>query len=354
MVAAEEAREAIEWKQAPFELTAERFQSVPRRLKRALARLVGAPEDQIVLGNSTSYGLHLLANGIPWRSGDEIIVVAGDFPANILPWLGLERRGVTVKSIRPRAPLPDPMELDAAISPNTRLFCTTWVDSFSGYRADIEALGAVCRQHNVKFVVNASQALGALPLNVSEIPMDALVCAGFKWLCGPYGTGFSWINPTLLESLEYNQNHWLAAMTEEDLGKQKSEWYAVKRRCDAKNFDLFGTANFFNFKPWAASIEYLLDQRIDRIARYDQSLVEGFIDGLDLRKYELRSPRRRDARSNLIFISHRDPKVNAHVRISLALAAIDIAYRAESIRISPHLYNTEQDITKALTVLNKI
>jgi len=79
-IAAEEAREAIGWKVNPYELTTERFNSVPARLKSALARLIGAAADEIILGNSASYGLHLLANGIPWRERDEVLVVAGDFP----------------------------------------------------------------------------------------------------------------------------------------------------------------------------------------------------------------------------------------------------------------------------------
>lgn len=199
-VAAEAAREAIAWKVAPYKMTQERFDGVPAHLKEVLARLVGATTDEIVLGNSASYGLHLLANGIPWRAGDEVLVVDGDFPSDVLPWLGLERRGVTVRRLRPARPLPDPDELRQAIrqsskgsgagSPATRLFCTTWVHSFSGLAADLAGLGAVCREEGVLLVANTSQALGARTLDVGSVPVDAIVNVGFKWLCGPYGTGF--------------------------------------------------------------------------------------------------------------------------------------------------------------------
>lgn len=96
-LSAAEAREAIGWKALPHERTAERFLEVPDRLKRVIGRLVGAPPDQIVLGNSASYGLHLLANGIPWRAGDEILLVHGDFPSDILPWFALHERGVEIR-----------------------------------------------------------------------------------------------------------------------------------------------------------------------------------------------------------------------------------------------------------------
>lgn len=352
--AGEEARQAIEWKVAPYKLTMERFSSVPARLRSALAQLVGATTEGIILGNSASYGLHLLANGMPWRRGDEVLLVAGDFPSDILPWLRLGERGVQVRFLEPQDALPDPEELRKAISPNTRLFCTTWVHSFSGFAADLLGLGSVCRSSGVTFLVNASQALGARPLDVGAVPVDALVSVGFKWLCGPYGTGFCWMKPELLESLQYNQSYWLAEMTENDLGRDSADFHPPEGPPTARTYDLFGTANFFNFKPWAASVEYLLKQGIDRIAMYDQSLVEQFISGLDSKKYELTSPASGEARSTLVFISHRDPARNEQIQMKLKDAGVDAAYRRGNIRFSPHLYNTSADIKKALAVLNTV
>jgi selenocysteine lyase/cysteine desulfurase len=222
-VAAKEAAEAIAWKVRPFELTSDRFAGVPARLREALARLLGAKAEDIVLGNSASYGLHLLANGMPWREGGEILLVRGDFPSDILPWLALEDRGVRVRYVNCSGPLPDPEELRAALTPQTRVFCSTWVHSFSGATCDLEALGLVCRSNGTHFVVNASQALGARPLNVSSVPIDAVVGVGFKWLCGPYGTGFIWMRPELLRSLKFNQAYWLTHMTADDLGKDEGE-----------------------------------------------------------------------------------------------------------------------------------
>jgi cysteine desulfurase / selenocysteine lyase len=101
-VAVQAAQEAIAWKIAPFHLTTERFSQVPQRLKQALARLIDAAAEDIILGNSASYGLHLLANGIRWQAGDEILLLKGDFPSDILPWLALRERGVNVRVIQPR------------------------------------------------------------------------------------------------------------------------------------------------------------------------------------------------------------------------------------------------------------
>jgi cysteine desulfurase/selenocysteine lyase len=110
-VAVAGAEEAIVWKRAPWNLTTERFSSLPQRLREALGRLISAPAEEIILGNSASYGLHLLANGIRWQAGDEVLLMHGDFTSDILPWLALEQRGVAVRLIRPRGAVLQPEEL---------------------------------------------------------------------------------------------------------------------------------------------------------------------------------------------------------------------------------------------------
>ena len=139
--------EAIAWKQAPYNLTSKRFTDVPARLRSALSKLLGAPTDEIVLANSASYGLHLLANGIPLHEGDEVLLVRGDFPSVVLPWLGLEKRGVRLRYLDP--PL-DPDALARAITPRSRVLSTTWVHSFTGVGLDLDAIGAVCREFGLE------------------------------------------------------------------------------------------------------------------------------------------------------------------------------------------------------------
>ncbi|MGH9766874.1 MAG: aminotransferase class V-fold PLP-dependent enzyme [Blastocatellia bacterium] len=352
-VAAAEAEEAVAWKRAPWNLTTERFGSVPQRLRQALGRLIDAPAEEIILGNSASYGLHLLANGIRWQAGDEALLMWGDFPSAILPWLGLERRGVKVRLIRPKGPVIEPDELLENITASTRLLCLTLVHSFSGYAVDAGALGEICRARGVTFVLNVSQALGARRFSVASEPVDAVTNVGFKWLCGPYGTGFCWIRPELRESLEYNQAYWLAMQTADDLAKEPGA-PVLRSDLGARRYDVFGTANFFNFKPWAASVEYLLSQGIENIEAYSNRLVTRLIDGLDPGRYVLHSPRSGASRSTLVFITHKQPERHSMIYEELRNRKVFIAQRAGKLRLSPHLYNTPQEIDQALSVLNSI
>jgi selenocysteine lyase/cysteine desulfurase len=350
-VAVAQAEEAIAWKIAPYNMTTERFSQVPLNLRRVLGKLIEAPPEDIILGNSASYGLHLLANGIRWKTGDEIILVEGDFPSDILPWMGLRNKGVNIRFLKPRQYVIQPDELLGNITPSTRLLCTTLVHSFSGFVADTQALGEICRAKGILLVLNASQALGARGFKVAEASADAIVSVGFKWLCGPYGTGFCWINPPLRESLQYNQSYWLTMQTADDLAKEQGI-PVLRDDLGARRYDVFGTANFFNFKPLAASVEYLLAQGIENIEAHDQRLVTRLIQALDPKKYDLLSPRDGAMRSTLVFISHKEPARNSEIYEKLRKENVFVAYRAGKLRFSPHLYNTEADIDQALSVLN--
>ncbi|HWX43529.1 MAG TPA: aminotransferase class V-fold PLP-dependent enzyme [Blastocatellia bacterium] len=353
LASAREAHEAIAWKLAPHELTAERFDGIPRRLRTALGKVVNVPPDEIVLGNSASYGLHVVATGYSWQAGDEILVMAGDFPSDLLPWLMIEQRcGTRVVRIKPRDHVIAPDELEAAITPRTRLFCTTWVHSFSGFGIDLDALGAICRARGVVFVLNASQALGARQIDLARVPVDAITCAGWKWLCGPYGTGFSWIAPQLRQQLRRVKAYWLSLRTAEDLGKEIVD-PELPDALGPRSFDIFAPANFFNYKPWAASVEFLLEKGLERIRDHDDALVDSFIAGLDSGRFEVLSPREKGPRrSTLVFFSHRDRERNHHVHSALARAGIDIALRGGLLRVSAHLHNSTRDIARALDVLN--
>ncbi len=349
--AADEARQAVGWKVRPFELTPERFAGVPARLRQALARLLGVPVDEVILGNSASYGLHLLANGWPWREGDEVLLVRGDFPSVLLPWLNLERRGVRVRYVRPAQHLPEPEEVAAALTPRTRVFCTTWVHSFSGVACDLAALGAVCRATGTRLVVNGSQAVGARPFDAS-LPVDALLGVGFKWLCGPYGTGYLWVRPELRQTLIPGKAYWLAQMTADDLGKDDADVRPPEGPPAARALDVFGTANFFNFKPWAAALEYLLGIGVERIAAHDQRLVQQIIDGLDPARYKLLSPTVGSRRSTLVLLTHKDRARNRALYEHLQAGGVDVAYRRGHLRFAPHLHNTEEDVDRALRLLH--
>jgi selenocysteine lyase/cysteine desulfurase len=348
--AVEAAERAVRRKVQPHLIEDEDFYRTPARLRAALARLVGAQPNNIVLGNSASYGLHLIANGLDWRSGDEVLVPADDFPASILPWTVLEPQGVTVRRLSTKDGTLTADELATELDERTRVVCISWVNSFSGRVNDLMALGSLCRGKGVIFVVNVSQGLGSLPLDMDGLPVDAVTSCGFKWLCGPYGTGFCWLHPDLEARLESHQAYWLTLAGE--------HWSDLDGPGDvsvgdlgAARFDVFGTANFLNFEPWTASVERFLSVGLDAIHEHNARLIDRLVDGIDTGGWRFISGLDPSERSTMVVLEPRSGSADDAVD-RLARARIDVAERRGRIRFSPHLYNSLDDIDQALTALS--
>ena len=350
-VAAHALETAMEWKCKPFLLTNPKFLNIPLQLKQSLAQLIHVNAEDIILGNSASYGLHLLANGLPLMAGDEVITMQNDFPVNILPWLGLSKKGVIVHQIAAKDWTVSVDEVADAITAKTKVVCLSLIHSFSGHKIDTVRIGEICRQKKIIFILNYSQALGAFPVDVSSIWIDAIVCAGYKWLLGGYGTGFCWMTPELRRSLEYNQAYWYSVLEPAAINSPNA--LELPNVNSARKFDVFATSNFFNFVPWLASIDYLNGVGLENIARHNRALVDQFVDGLDPLKYFLISPKEKGKRTNIVVFSHKDKARNESIFESLKNQGVFLALWKGNLRVSPHLYNSSQDIVSLLKLLHE-
>jgi selenocysteine lyase/cysteine desulfurase len=349
--AAAAVAEMVTWKTQPHHLAvAGAFSEIPDRLRSELAILLGAQPSEIVLANSASYGLHLVANGLELGSGDEVIVAANDFPSDILPWTRLERFGVGVKALTPLEQVLRAGEVEGAITPRTRVVCLTWVHSFSGNVIDLDAIGEVCRANDVLFVVNGSQGVGGIPISVTGHPIDALIGVGFKWLCGPYGTGYCWLGPRISDQLHATKRYWLSGLSTEDLAKPGFDLSAFSQP-ETGRHDVFGTANFFNFAPFAESVALVNSVDVESIYDHNQSLAHRLVDGVDRSLFEVMDRGDREHLSSIVFLRPRVRSLD-ETAAQLAAAKVDVSRRVGLVRLSPHLYNTAADIDRVLAALN--
>lgn len=351
-IAAAALQEAVAWKSAPYLLGLDKFAEVPVRLKRALGAMIGADPRDIILGNSASYGVHLLANGLPLGPGDEVLLMQNDFPTDILPWLALEKKGVRIRQIRARGPIITPEEIEEAATERARVVCLAQVHSFSGHRLDVARVAEICRARGLRLILNISQSAGAEPVDVGRLGAHAVIAAGYKWLLGPYGTGFAWMTPELRGTLDINLNYWTAALSEADLRSEGPLEYRDLR--SARKYDVFATANFFNFVPFTASVEYLLGIGMDKVRAYNQGLIERFTRGLDRGLYRLISPESWPERTNLSVFSHQYPERNAGIHAGLSAVGIHLALWKGNLRFSPHLFNTTSEVDRLLEELGRL
>ena len=174
------------------------------RLRESAARLIGANADEIAILKNTSEGLSFVARGLEWKEGDNVVTTALEFPSNWTPWKRLEERGVECRI----ATLPVVEEIDKQIDARTRLVTVSSVAFHNGFTADLDAIGALCRQRNVLFCVDAIQSVGVLPVDVRKSRIDFLAADGHKWMCGPEGAAIFYVAAERRELLEVLESGW--------------------------------------------------------------------------------------------------------------------------------------------------
>lgn len=341
--------QAVKWKSSPELLTIPKFIETPLLLKKSLATLINANVDDIILGNSATYGIHLLSHGLNLEQGDQVIVMQNDFPTDILPWLFLKDKGIDVVQLKAQGNVVTPLEIKQAITVNTKVICLPMVHSFSGGSLDVVSIGNMCREHNIIFIVNMAQVLGVWPVDISQLPIDAIVGAGYKWLLGPYGTGFCWMQESLRQRLRYSQGYWISLLDEQVLQSEGELHLPVN--ATSRAFDVFGTANFFNFVPWKASIDYLLNIGIHNIKMHSERLAQRIHQQLDLSKFIILSPTLNNI-TPIVVISHQDKAQNKILHDALKFDGVHTAFWRNTIRISPHVYNTLDDVDRCIEILN--
>jgi selenocysteine lyase/cysteine desulfurase len=318
-----------------------------RRARNAAGRLLDVPAREIGLVPNTSFGIQLAANLAGVGPTGRIVVSAGEFPANVLPWLALEDRGFRVDVVPLRGDAPDEDAMLATLaSGDVRAISISAVQYAAGVRADLARMGAACREAGALFVVDAIQALGTVPLAPRELGIDVLATGGQKWLCGPWGSGFAWIAPEWWERLPPPVVSWLAV----DGGTSYStrDGYSLDFLDDARRFEP-ATLGVQDYLGLAVSLEALLELGVDRIRAHhlavQQPLVEWAVRRDGVRLVTSEDPARR---GGIVALDVDDPQ--AALR-TLERAGIRAAVRDGFLRFAPHVYVSVAEMERTVEVL---
>ncbi len=313
-------------------------------LREAAARLIGGGPAEIALTKNTSEGLSFVANGLGWRPGDVVVGVSGEFPANYFPWARLADRGVELRWVPLRNGRIDLEELDRACQ-DARLLAVSFVQYLSGFRLDLDAVGEICRRRGCLLVVDAVQGLGPFPVDVKRSGIHALSASGHKWLLGPEGCAFLYLDPALMEQLEVVEMGWTNVRgfplysTELDL------------RPDAGRFEC-GTLNTIGCSGLKASIELFLEAGVEAISRQVLTLAAQTAFGARERGFELAAERDDASGSGIVSIRRADVDSSA-VAARLAEQKVSISARHGYLRVAPHFHNTSEQIDRFFELLGK-
>ncbi len=325
-----------------------RWEAGEQRLRAQFAALIHAPSaDDIALLKNTSEALSLVASGLDWRRGDNVVGPAEEFPSNRLPWQALARRGVAYRSV-PLAGADDPeAALLAAMDGRTRLLAVSAVQYASGLRLDLARLGAACRARGVLLCVDAIQQLGALPFDVQACQADFVAADGHKWLLGPEGVALFYCRAGLRERLQLQQFGWHMVAAPGDFERRDATPAASARRFEA------GSPNHLGIVAQSASLSLLAEVGMAAVAEALQRRVEYVIAQAERRGFPLCSPRDPARRAGIV--TFRVPGAD-HRRLAGALLAARVlcAARGGGLRFSPHFYTPFEAIDTAFRRLDAL
>jgi cysteine desulfurase/selenocysteine lyase len=344
------AQAAIEWKKFPQRVPDEAYFDVPNRIRASIAQLIGARAEEIALTTGASTGMASVAYGLTWKPGDEIITAQGEFPLQYTTWRPMEKReGITLKIVPPSERFISADDLIGALSPKTRLVSVSMVRFDDGSMIDAARLAAACHAQGTLLLLDASQCCGATPMNVTELGADFIVCAGYKWLLSPYGTGFFWAKREHMANMRPGPYYWTAAEGVSHFASMVMP--DPKMAAGARRWDSAETASYFNLSAMVVSLELVLRIKPETVEAHNRALMELMFERLPKDRCVPASPLDLARRGPYACFAARTAEKTAALYEKLRANNVFVSLREGNLRISPHLFNTERDIDKLIAVV---
>jgi cysteine desulfurase / selenocysteine lyase len=309
------------------------------RVRASVARLVGGRADQVAFTQNTSTGLATVTNGLDWRDGDNVVVPAGEFPSNFYSWLQLRRRGVQVREVAMtdgRARVEDVL---AAIDRRTRVLAISAVQYSSGYRYDLGVFGEACRDGEVLLVVDGTQAVGALVVDVEVVGIDVLAVSAHKWMLGPFGIGFTHLSERAMQRLTPSTVGWLSV---EDPFAFDHEPVLAD---DGRRFES-GTENSAGIAGLGATVDLIHELDRQRVEDRVLDRAAELASMLEQAGMVVHLPDRRDRRSGIVIASSPSTPHEA-LHASLVSQGVRCSLRGNGLRFAPHYFTTGADLQRA-------
>jgi selenocysteine lyase/cysteine desulfurase len=314
-------------------------------LHAAAAKLLNSSPRDIAAGSSATELIASIAWAIAPPQGTNIVAVEAVFPSTVYPWMRVARHtGAEMRWVGGGdAPVTDKDVIDA-IDEGTSVVALSHVEYRTGYRYDLGRLADAAHANGALLIVDASQSAGAIPIDVPSSGVDALIVGSYKWLCGPFGAAFMYVNPELLTTIEPGLVGFRSHRNMWDLEAQRIEFAD-----DATRFE-YSTMAYGCAIGLATAIDYLLGVGLETIFEWNMNLADRLISGLDHLGADVISPRSGPERTSIVAARFVGTDVDGLVH-ALDEAGVVASARMGALRFSPHLYNTTDDISRALEVL---
>ena len=315
-------------------------------IREKLGALFNAPAGSFCLTRGTAHGISLLAGGLDWKRGDNVVGAEGEYPANVYPWMALRDRGVELRLASNRGGRVTPESVLEMVDDRTRVVALSHVEFWNGYRVDLETIGEECRRRGVILAVDAIQSAGALAVDLGSLPVDFAAAGAYKWLLGPHGIGFAYFSPQLLERVR-------PVLVGTGTVVKNSEYFDLDFTIEpsARRFEESSVADL-TMAGFEAAIDVLLEVGMANVEERVLANALRLAEGLAAAGYELLEPWPRAGSEQSGVVSFRKPGAPA-AEIVRDLNAAHIVGRqhADFVRLSPHFYNTFDEVDRVLEVL---
>ncbi len=312
-------------------------------LRAKLAAFIGASPERVALAPHTTFGMNVMASGLTWNRGDNLVLSEREFPASVYPWLRLRDKGVEVRFAETRGGFIDEDALIGLVDEKTRLIHTSWVQFNNGYRVDLDKLGCFCRDSGVLLSVDGMQGTGVIPIDVPSLGIDMFSAGCQKWMLGPCGTGFFYLSKRAEERIEPPYSGWLSVDWKAEFSNLMR--YDLEPRVGPARYEI-ATYPFQDL--WALNAAVDIIASFDRQAAWEHitSLLDtliSFIKGDSC--YELVSSTEENRRSGILVFKAPETKA---LYDKLRVEGIVVSFREGGIRVSPHFYNSQDEIGRLI------
>ena len=314
-------------------------------IRASFARLIHAEISEVAFVKNTSEGISIVANGLDWKPGDNVVIPDIEFPANVYPWWNLKRLGVETRFVHAVAGRVLFDDLVAQVDDRTRIISVSSVECNSGFRNDLNRIGGFCREKGILFCVDAIQSLGVLPMDVKRDHIDFLAADGHKWMLSVEGLGGFYISKEVLDKIHPAVVGWDSVINPLDFMN-----YDFTLRPDARRFEE-GTFNTLSIQAFGAALSIFHEYGVDQIEQRIMSLGDRILDGLKKRDLKVLNSVIPGERSGIIsFTGGMDLKKLSDF---MAENRVSLTARDGMIRLSPHFYNSEEEIEEFFELLDR-
>jgi selenocysteine lyase/cysteine desulfurase len=309
------------------------------------AWFLGAHASEVAFLPSTSWGLSAVAQAYPWREGDNVVGDDMEFPANVYPWMVLERRGVEFRAAKSRDGRVTVDDLAARVDSRTRIVAVSWVAFHNGWVYPIEEIGAFCREKGILFVVDGIQGLGALPIDVSRVPVDVLVADSHKWLLGAEACALFYVAENARERVPPVAAGWWNVKSERGYLEYELDFFLGGRRYEP------GSLPTAQIHGLSAALDLLEEMGSETILRRIGDTVRALAEGLASRGWRIATPE--PFRSGILAAVPPGGDANRAAK-ELEARGIIVSPREGAVRFSPHASNDAAEVERILEAVGSV